>query len=1143
MLKLYLLGRPYVEVNGEEIHLSRRKNLALLAYLVRVAEPRRREELTALLWPELDAHHAQTALRRDLWVLRNTVGDDALDVTHEAVGCANTGKVWSDVATFQQHLGAYRQQRDQSDQVNDACIAHLVMAVQLYRDDFMAGFSLRDSPEFDEWHLAQAEALRHDLIVALSALVDAYRQQANRDMAISYAQRLLEVDPLHEPAHHQLMALYAEEERYGAALQQYARCAQILAEEVGGAPSSALVSLRREIEAQCQQQTNGRADLAARRSTRGQSAEILPNDRRAQAPDGRAARSGHVANLPTPPTPFSGRAHELAQIAERLASPQCRLLTVLGPGGVGKTRLAIEAAQQLQNHYADGVCFVGLAGLRHNELLPAAILEALGLTRETDRSPAETLLAYLQRRHQLLILDNFEHLRAGLPFIQRLLDNTEKLEMLVTSRERLNIAAEWLLPLAGMTYPLQNTERVLAVATDSHPHRPLDAGNAYDAVTFFRTCAGRLRPHTPLNPANDDAIVQICQLVEGFPLAIELAAAWLSVMSCAEIAAALQSGLEILSTTQDDGDERHGSMRAALAYSWRLAAPAEQLVLARLSVFHGGFALPLAQAVADADPLMVRALADKSWVHRLANGRIIMHELIRQFCAEKLTSSATDAQTALARHARVYGAFMQQQEAGLLDHRQVNAVEAVTAELDNIRAAWTYATENGEVELLHNLLESFYFVGLIRNWHEEMIALLTQAVAHQRALLTQPVDSTAAWRGARRQLLLARLHVRLAVYLADSGHLEQAVRNCNQSLELLADIAHDVSAHDRQSEESLANVLIAYVMAEDQPHTVLAKLQDAAAVASTTHANVATILAALAEANVLFESGEQAEAIALLTAKSDALRNIGELWLRDRVLGQLTYRLRIKNEKALVEHYTAERLELCQQLGDQRGVFHCFQDLSYTALFCHAPDVQTARRHMEEAFTISDALQNPLLAAETCFGFGQIAYFEAEWAQARRHFEESYAIYHALQGQSAMLLLCHLWLGEIALAQGCLDEAQDRFGQVLRHTEAIGVILLALEGLAKTSVRQGEIDPAAAVLSMIERHPSTWEFARGRVKELLRELQATLPDHKEVLATQHEAVMDLTEAIAWGLTMPARSQFGVAGRSQNDQNPDRRTSL
>ena len=1118
MLKLYLLGRPYVEVDGAEIHLSRRKNLALLAYLALAAEPRRREELTALLWPELDAHHAQTALRRDLWVLRNSVGKDALLVTHEAVGLAGEDKVWSDVAVFQSLLAAHRSQNQEHQEKSQAYLERLVAVVQLYRNDFLAGFSLRDCVAFDEWQLAQTEALRHDLTVALTALVDAYRQQARRDLAIAYAQRLLEVDPLHEPAHLQLMTLYAEEERYATALQQYARCAQIVAEQVGGTPSSAIVSLQRAIEAKLHQQTNVTTGLATAHQTAGQDAEQPPSS------GGLHLQSlPKPAALPSPPTPFSGRAHEVAQITERLASPDCRLLTVLGPGGAGKTRLATEAARQLQPHYADGVCFVGLAALHHVDLLPAAILEALGLRREAERSATETLIAYLQPRHLLLLLDNFEHLRAGLPLIQRLLDNTARLEILVTSRERLDVASEWLLPLAGMNYPPLSNGHPQFEGSDDPDEMHHHGDNAYDAVQFFKECAQRIRPSTPLRPSNDDAIVQICQLVEGFPLAIELAAAWLPVMSCTEIATALRSGLDILSTTQGNTADRHRSMRAALDYSWRMATPTEQLVLAQLAVFHGGFVLPLAQAVADADPLMLRTLTDKSWLHRLSTGRMVMHELIRQFCAEKLAGGAADAPKVLARHAHLYGAFMQQRTAELLDHRQVDAVQAVVAELDNMRAAWAHATAAKDVDLLHDLLDSFYFVGMIRNWHEEMVALFTQtvhAIGVPQGAQAPASENALAGVTGKQTLLLARLHVRLARYLTDLGLLNEASLSCAESRQLLESMApSDQAELDWRQELGFYHALHGHILAiRGENNAALENARVARSLLPAARLHEASILAIIAEAQSRFALGEHAAAVSLLVDAAARLRSAGELWLRTRVLNDLTFRLRTRNEMALVNRYTEERLHLCKLLGDQQGIARCLQDFAFTALFSDKPNIKLAQQYMNEVLATGDALQNPFLRADALLGMGQIAYFAQQWPAARQHLEQSYAIYYETDGQADMAL-SRLWLGEVALAEGHLQEAQHHFGAVLNHASVgrtVAVTLLALEGLAKTCLHQGQIERSIAILTLIERHPNTWEFARGRIKEMLGELQTELPHKQMVLAAQQGADMELAEAVAWG---------------------------
>ncbi|MEZ4680708.1 MAG: BTAD domain-containing putative transcriptional regulator [Caldilineaceae bacterium] len=876
--------------------MSRRKNLALLAYLALANEPRRREELIALLWPELDAYHAQTALRRDLWVLKTALVESVLVATPHTVGLSASGGLWCDVNAFQQLL-ATALQTAHKPQVNEEEIAPLVSAVQLYRDDFLRGFSLRDSPPFDEWQVAQTEALRHQLTLALGALVAAYAQQAQPDLAITYAQRLVEIDPFHEAAHAQLMRLYAEGGRVGAALQQFESYARLLTENFDLPPSAEMSRLHAEIQARLGQ---GLQTIAL---------HLNSGDVKALHTQGSSVPSvaelvtASTHHLPTPATPFVGRAQEVAQLMHLLAEPTCRLITVLGPGGVGKSRLAIETAVRRQRNYADGVYFVSLAALRHPQLLPAALLEALGVMRETDRTPEETLTASLQQRQLLLILDNFEHLLAATPVLLRLLADTTELQLLVTSRTRLNVPAEWLYALEGMSYPVaveQTVTTVTHAADESLTSHDYALSPRYDAVDLFRQCAQRIAPSVSWSTVEEAAVVEVCRLVEGIPLAIELAAAWLPVMPVAAIVVQLQQGLDLLVTQQTAVVERHRSMHAALEYSWQLATPAEQIALAQLAVFHGGFLPSFAQAVADADPIMLRTLTDKSWLHRRATGRLELHELIRQFCAEKLMGSAFDLQRICTRHAQAYANFLQDRFVELRDWRQVDAVQAVVAELDNLRAAWAHAVAVRALELLHELVESIYRVGLIRNWHRELIELFQATVTtlthtEPRAGVVAAQQQTPA-----TEFFLARLHARLARYLVDLGQYEEAAIHADTALALLDRGGPELATKPAWLQErSLIFAVHSSVLNNVGPLPVaLAKVQETyrllARLPQGVDSSEILVLTTRVEGECRFAQGDQSAVIVQLSKLAAQLRNQGEMWLRSQILALLVYFLRGK---------------------------------------------------------------------------------------------------------------------------------------------------------------------------------------------------------------------------------------------------------
>ncbi|MFL7809758.1 MAG: BTAD domain-containing putative transcriptional regulator, partial [Anaerolineae bacterium] len=312
-LKLYLLGPPRVERTDGPCTFDRRKAMALLAYLAVTARRQPRDTLAALFWPELDQPRARAALRRTLVAVKQGIGEGWLDADREAIGLDGDRTPWTDVGHFHECLAAAQGHDHPRDDLCDTCLAALSEAAALYRDDFMAGFTLRDSPGFDDWQREQSERLRHELAGALETLSRGCADRGAVEAAIAHARRWLSLDPLREAAHRQLMRLYAQNRQRAAAMAQYRSCRELLRQELALSPSQETTRLYRQI-------------------------------RENRLPSSPAVQPVPPSHLPQQATPFVGRASELADIARHLADPGCRLLTLVGSGGIGKTRLAIEAA-------------------------------------------------------------------------------------------------------------------------------------------------------------------------------------------------------------------------------------------------------------------------------------------------------------------------------------------------------------------------------------------------------------------------------------------------------------------------------------------------------------------------------------------------------------------------------------------------------------------------------------------------------------------------------------------------------------------------------------------------------------------------------------------------------------------------------
>jgi predicted ATPase/class 3 adenylate cyclase len=409
-----------------------------------------------------------------------------------------------------------------------------------------------------------------------------------------------------------------------------------------------------------------------------------------------------MKNLPLPRTSFVGRAEELQAIDRLLEDPGCRLLTLVGPGGAGKTRLALEAAARRVDRYPHGVHFVPLASVVSPDFLAPALAEAIQFAVDAAHSgfsAQEQLLDYLSERSTLLVLDNFEHLVEGSAFLGEMIERAPGVELLTTSRERLNVQSEWVFDVEG-----------LGLAGDGN--------RSAAAVRLFVERAAQVVPGFTIDDAGHTQVLRICRLVDGMPLGIELAASWASVLSCAEIATEIEGGIDFLTTSMRDVPEHHRSLRAAIDQSWRLLTDEQRSAFSRLSVFRGSFDRSAAVAVTGADLRLLSELAAKSLLRRPDFGRFELHELLRQYAAEQLRLSPAEEADARERHAHHYAAMLLERHSALMGPELLVARDELRGELDNMRAAveWTLAEDDEHSAL--PVLDAFYTFLFMHSWFD-----------------------------------------------------------------------------------------------------------------------------------------------------------------------------------------------------------------------------------------------------------------------------------------------------------------------------------------------------------------------------------------------------------------------------------------
>ena len=440
--------------------------------------------------------------------------------------------------------------------------------------------------------------------------------------------------------------------------------------------------------------------------------------------------------LPAPRTSFVGRSTELAEIDRMLDEPDCRLLTLVGPGGVGKTRLALEAAARRIDRYQHGVHFVPLVGVSAPDLLAPAVAESLQFQVDNAHSaiPArEQLVDYLRERATLLVLDNFEHLLDGRELLVEVVEHATQVELLTTSRERLQVQSEWILDLDGLGNGSGDGSMADTPAVSLFVDRARQVDSGY-ALTDSE------RPH----------VERVCRLVNGMPLGIELAAAWAATLPCSEIADEIERNLGFLETSMHDVPERHRSLRAAFDQSWRLLSDDERRVFLRLSVFRGTFARDAAAAVAGAGLAELHGLVSKSLVRRADVGRFELHELLRQYAAERLTADEIELADARESHARFYVGMLGARADALLGERMMEARDELRVEIDNLRAAaeWAVAQwSEGDARAALYALDLFFWA---HSWHEG-----SETLGQLAELLGPPLSSPPDAAGANNVKLSA----------------------------------------------------------------------------------------------------------------------------------------------------------------------------------------------------------------------------------------------------------------------------------------------------------------------------------------------------------------------------------------------------
>ncbi|MFN8489915.1 MAG: BTAD domain-containing putative transcriptional regulator [Caldilineaceae bacterium] len=818
-LELTLFGSPRLKLGGQDIpYKIPGKALALFIYLAVTGKPQQRDVLADLLWSEYANQEARNNLRYQLPDLRQALGH-YLIITPQTIGFNRQNSYWLDVEILRTTLAAGV--RPVNPQILQA-------ALDLYQAEFLAGFTVRNAPVFEAWMVRQREELHQSAVQGLYTLAELYQQQGDYRAGLATTQRLLHWEPWCEKGHRLQMQLLAARGQRAAALAQYALCRQVLMDELGVAPETETVTLAEQIRAGSLpgKSLEAHAFVSKQKQAHKSSAPLVtPSAYRAILPP--------KHNLPAQLTALLGREQEIAELRAKLLEPEQRLITLVGEGGVGKTRLALAVAQSMfdgggwplaaeataqaappakasgetiqQRKFPDGVWFVPLVSIpspiARADQLAVAVAQAIGLQFSGHQPLLAQLFSYLRTKAQLLLFDNAEHLLPELAdFLVQLLQASPRTMALVTSRHLLDLQAEWVWRVVGLPVPPPDKLASLTAAELL----------TYSSIALFDKRVRQFNHDFQITPENQAAVTGICRLVEGLPLALELAAALTKQYTCAELYTALQHDYTILAATLRDLPARHHSIQAMLDYSWRFLTPDEARTLAACSRFASSFTSAAAAAVTGAGPLVLAKLVDQSLLQR-HEGRFILHELVRQYAAAQLAHMSEWQHAALARHAAYYMELLHNLETALLNN--FAAQETVQRELDNVRAAWHWSAEQGNLVLLGKGLESLQRYYRLAGLYREAIHLLERPITAVRLKLAAEPTAT------RLRCLLVSLLCHATQFYRRMGRVETGEGLAQEALNLgrqLADPALQALAYHELARlaQVRSDYLTMYTLAE-----------------------------------------------------------------------------------------------------------------------------------------------------------------------------------------------------------------------------------------------------------------------------------------------------------------------------------------
>lgn len=734
-LNIQSLGELRVSLDDQPISFGSNKATALLVYLLGTGRSQSREVLAELLYEGYPQKDAMGNFRRELSVVRTAL-PDMVDSNRE-FAWLNTGEnIWFDFAELEAGLIS----------IPEYLTAETALEIQqqiseLFVGDFLEGFPDIGSAAFEQWVVAERDRLKRRVQNGLQALANYFIQHGHYDAGLETTEKLLKLDELDEEAYRLQMIALAQSGQRANAIRVFQTLSKILEQELDLEPDVEAVAIFERIRA-------------------GDSLDDYFSE--VEAVNGYQTASGQIPNnLPQQLTPFVGRSKEIEQFLNLMIQSRPRLVTIEGSGGIGKTRFALKLAEQLMSQFSDGVYFVPLADLGSPEQIVPKIAESMDIDLYGDQRPESELSEYIAGKKILLLLDNFENVADGAEIVFDILGQTSQLTIIITSRERLRLRGETSFPIDGLDYPRSDEDALDILEIDSG--------------RLFLQSARRVDPG--FEPLSEDLlpVTNICRIVRGMPLAIELATGYINMLTPAEILHELNhNGIDMLVTDDFNIPDRQKSIVAIFDWSWDRLSLSEQEALTKLAVFRGGFTRDAAQAVAGAGLRMLNILVSMSLIYREGRGRYEIHELMGQFLQMKLAENADLVSSIHQAHCRYFSSLLDENEGDILSGH----VKEIIPDFENIYHAWHFAISDINLKAIGRLREGLWALFDAQSWHHE------GAAAFKLAINALETDDPQGEHGINYGRCLALY----GYFLGQSGNLGAGYKMAHQGTLILRDL-------------------------------------------------------------------------------------------------------------------------------------------------------------------------------------------------------------------------------------------------------------------------------------------------------------------------------------------------------------------